>query len=214
MVVSLCNRSSRLCVLGKVNVQPCLYNLKLIVFPFCRPLTISDADCDVDYPNPHDTEFSQFTHLVKLSCILGDILRALCSPRARMMSGKGHGLENISRSLEKMLLDWKASLPEHLTLSDIELARIARKEINPALQTKLNNGAGKLRFVYCAVYLLSKRPFISLGTGYASNVNMPIECQETMRIAVDLFENIEVTSLLCCWSLSSKKRDPRKKNMS
>lgn len=182
--------------------NPVIFFLTKIYF---RPLTISDADCDVEYPDPEETKYSQFIHLVKLSCILGDILRALCSPRARMMSEKGRGLENISRSLEKMLIDWKSSLPENLNLTDDELSRISRKQINPALERKLNNGAGKLRFVYCAIYLLSKRPFISMGTGNASNVKMPSECQETVRISVDLFEVMETTSLLCCWSLSSKK---------
>lgn len=159
----------------------------------------------MESPDTQDTKYSQFTHLVKLSCILGDILRALCSPRARMMSEKGHGLENISRSLEKMLLQWKSDLPQHLSLSDAELVQVAKKEIDPVLEKKLNDGAGKLRFVYCAVYLLSKRPFISMGSGYSSNVKMPIECQEALRIAVDLFETIEVTTLLCSWSLSSKR---------
>ncbi|KAI7888757.1 fungal-specific transcription factor domain-containing protein [Mucor mucedo] len=168
-----------------------------------RPLTISDADCDVESPDAQDTKYSQFTHLVKLSCILGDILRALCSPRARMMSEKGHGLENISRSLEKMLIEWKSCLPPQLSLSDAELDKVSRKEIDPVLQEKLNDGAGKLRFIYCAVYLLSKRPFISMGSGYTSNVKMPVKCQETLRIAVDLFETMEITSLLCSWSLSN-----------
>lgn len=178
----------------------------LISYKNYRPLTISDADCDVDYPNPHDTKYAQFTHLVKLACILGDILRALCSPRARMMSEKGLGLENISRNLEQMLLDWKHALPNHLNLSDAELSLIARKEIDFALETKLNGGAGKLRLAYCAVYLLSKRPFISMGTVNASNVKMPHECQQILKIAVDLFDTIEPSSLLCFWSLSSKCR--------
>lgn len=105
-----------------------------------RPLTISDADCDVEYPDAEDTTYAQFTHLVKLTCILGDILRALCSPRARIMSSKGAGLENISRNLEKMLLEWKRNLPDDLNLTDKELSLISGKQMNPELQTKLNGG--------------------------------------------------------------------------
>lgn len=77
---------------------------------------------------------------MKLSCILGDILRALCSPRARAMSEKGVGLENISRNLEQMLLEWKRSISDDLSLTDDELSRISRKEIDPVLERKLNNG--------------------------------------------------------------------------
>lgn len=158
----------------------------------------------MDYPDPEDTRYSLFIHLVKIACILGDILRALCSPRARIISEKGPGLENVSRNLENMLLEWKRSLPDHLNLTKDELYRISRKEINPALEKKINNGAGKLQFFYCAVYLLSKRPFISMGTGNDSNVKMPIDCQEALRISVDLFDVMETTSLLCFWSLSCK----------
>lgn len=56
------------------------------------------------------------------------------------MSEKGLGLENISRNLEQMLLEWKRSLPPNLTLTDDELSRISRKQIDPALERKLNNG--------------------------------------------------------------------------
>ncbi|GAA5812897.1 hypothetical protein MFLAVUS_006357 [Mucor flavus] len=168
-----------------------------------RPLTISDADCDVEYPDAEDSTYAQFTHLVKLTCILGDILRALCSPRARIMSSKGAALENISRNLEKMLLEWKQNLPDDLNLTDKELSLISGKQMNPELQTKLNGGAGKLRLAYCAVYLLSKRPFISMGTENDSNVKMPNECQETLKTAVELFEVIDPTNLLCFWSIST-----------
>ncbi|KAI8645329.1 fungal-specific transcription factor domain-containing protein [Parasitella parasitica] len=168
-----------------------------------RPLTISDADCDVEYPDSLDKKYSMFIYLVKLSCILGDVLRALCSPRARLMSEKGVGLENISHSLEQMLLDWKTSLPTDLKLTEDELSRISRKEVDPGLDWKLNNGAGKLHLTFCAVYMLIKRPFISLGIGNASNVTMPSECREAIKISVDIFDIIDPSNLLCGWSLSS-----------
>jgi intergrase/recombinase len=78
--------------------------------------------------------------MVKLACILGDVLRALCSPRARLISERGVGLENISKSLEKRIIEWKASLPVDLNLTDDELARIARDDIDTILKKKLNNG--------------------------------------------------------------------------
>lgn len=78
--------------------------------------------------------------MVKLACILGDILRALCSPRARLMSEKGVGLENFSKSLEKRIIDWKSSLPAYLSLTDDELTRISRNDIDAILEKKLNNG--------------------------------------------------------------------------
>lgn len=64
--------------------------------------------------------------------------------------------------------------------------------------------AGKLHLTYCAVYMLIKRPFISLGIGNASNVTMPAECREAIKASVDIFDVIDPSNLLCGWSLSSK----------
>lgn len=50
------------------------------------------------------------------------------------------------------------------------------------------------------------RPFISMGSGNGSTVTMPEECQKAIRVAVELFEAIETTNLLCGWSLSSKSK--------
>ncbi|KAI8330254.1 hypothetical protein EDC96DRAFT_48907 [Choanephora cucurbitarum] len=168
-----------------------------------RPLTISDADCDIDHPDPNDQKYALFFYMVKLSCILGDVLRALCSPRARLMSEKGIGLENISRSLEQMLLEWKRLLPPHLNLSEFELHRISRKDLDIEFKAKLSNGASQLQMAYIAVYLLIKRPFISMGIGNGSTVKMPVECQNAIKIAVDLFDVMRITDLLCNWSLGS-----------
>ena len=57
---------------------------------------------------------------------------------------------------------------------------------------------------YIAVYLLIKRPFISMGIGNGSTVKMPVECQNAIKIAVDLFDVMRITDLLCNWSLGSK----------
>ncbi|KAG1117404.1 hypothetical protein G6F42_013445 [Rhizopus arrhizus] len=194
-----------------------------------RPLTISDADCDVEYPDLQDKKYSMFIYLVRLSCILGDVLRALCSPRARLMSEKGLGLEHISRNLEQMLLEWKISLPADLRFTEEELSRISRKELDSGLDWKLNNGglysifirrdvvgvhhflfkflpAGKLHLTYCAVYMLIKRPFISLGIGNASNVTMPAECRQAIKTSVDIFDVIDPSNLLCGWSLSTESK--------
>ncbi|KAI8368542.1 fungal-specific transcription factor domain-containing protein [Blakeslea trispora] len=168
-----------------------------------RPLTISDADCDIDHPDPNDQQYTLFFYMVKLSCILGDVLRAFCSPRARLMSEKGIVLENISRSLEQMLLGWRRSLPSHLALSKTDLYMISQKDIDAEFRAKLSNGASQLQMAYIAVYLLIKRPLISMGIGSESTVKMPAECQDAIKLAVDLFDVMKITDLLCNWSLGS-----------
>lgn len=112
-----------------------------------RPLTISDADCDIDHPDPNDQQYTLFFYMVKLSCILGDVLRAFCSPRARLMSEKGIVLENISRSLEQMLLGWRRSLPSHLALSKTDLYMISQKDIDAEFRAKLSNGG---KYIICS----------------------------------------------------------------
>ncbi|KAI8981598.1 fungal-specific transcription factor domain-containing protein [Mycotypha africana] len=169
-----------------------------------RPLTISDADCDVDYPDAEGRKYVSFEYLAKLSCILGDALRGLCTPRARLMSEKGVGLENISRKLEQMLLEWKKILPTDLKLTDEELSQISRMgHSDPALKRKLNSGAGKLHLAYYAVYLLSKRPLISLGTGEESTVQMPSECQMAIRHFMGIINVIDLAELISGWSIFS-----------
>jgi hypothetical protein len=105
-----------------------------------RPLTISDADCDVEYPDPEDTKYLYFIEMVKLSCILGDVLRSICSPRARVLSEKGMGLEKWSHNLEQLLLEWREALPADLKLTNDELDRVSRAQLDPALSQKINNG--------------------------------------------------------------------------
>ncbi|KAI9319626.1 fungal-specific transcription factor domain-containing protein [Dichotomocladium elegans] len=60
-----------------------------------RPLAISDADCDVELPSvdSEDDRFSFLVHMTKLSAILGDILRVLCSPRARNLGDRRPGVD-------------------------------------------------------------------------------------------------------------------------
>ena len=64
--------------------------------------------------------------------------------------------------------------------------------------------ASQLQMAYIAVYLLIKRPFISMGIGSGSTVKMPVECQDAIKLSVDLFDVMRITDLLCNWSLGSK----------
>lgn len=64
--------------------------------------------------------------------------------------------------------------------------------------------ASQLQMAYIAVYLLIKRPLISMGIGSESTVKMPAECQDAIKLAVDLFDVMKITDLLCNWSLGSK----------
>jgi hypothetical protein len=86
--------------------------------------------------------------MVKLSCILGDVLRSICSPRSRILAEKGVGLEQVSSNLELLLQEWKYSLPADLKFTDEELSRISRGESDPDLTWKINSGGWKKKNLF------------------------------------------------------------------
>ncbi|KAI8341917.1 fungal-specific transcription factor domain-containing protein [Chlamydoabsidia padenii] len=175
-----------------------------------RPLTVNDADCDLEYPviGEHG-KYTAFVSIIKLSGLLGDVLRAICSPRAQSLGNQGQRLARILEQLDQALSSWKQSLPSSLWLSDIEMQCIHQHQVSPALDAKINNGAGQLRILYIAVQLLSKRPSIFLGPDHtscstSSTVVVPQECLDAVVNVLDIFYAIEFPSLLYVgWSLSS-----------
>lgn len=109
---------------------------------------ISDADCDVeDIEVPDDPSRSHLAflyHMAKLASILGDILRILCSPRARSLAHSQYEMEQVCANLKQALNAWEQRLPPHLKLTPRELDQIARKDVRPELAYKLNTSGGKL----------------------------------------------------------------------
>jgi hypothetical protein len=102
---------------------------------------VNDADCDLEYPEVGDNgKYKAFVSIIKLSGVLGDVLRAVCSPRARTLGDQGLGPDRISNQLQQALIDWKLDLPSNLWLSDIEMERIHRQDIPVELETKINSG--------------------------------------------------------------------------
>lgn len=104
-------------------------------------MTISDADCDIDYPESPD----HFHYFAKLSSIHGESIRTLRSPKIQVLPDKSQRIENICRFIQQKLVEWKNNLPSHLQISDEEFDQISQSDsINPALKEKLENG-GKYR---------------------------------------------------------------------
>ncbi|KAI7859725.1 fungal-specific transcription factor domain-containing protein [Circinella umbellata] len=172
-----------------------------------RPLTISDADCDVELPKALESSNNTNNYLfiryfTTLSAILGDVLRILCSPRARSFSDKRRGMEEIYRSLNKTLEDWDHSLPDQWKFSSAEMERIERKDLNMDLENKLNYGVGQLRLAYYSVLLLLKRPFVA--TGERSEFEVPDECYDAIQSILNIVEAVQIKSMLSfSWSLTS-----------
>lgn len=106
-----------------------------------RPIVISDADCDVELPSVEEDETAAFLIcFVKLSTILGDVLRVLCSPRVRKFCDRRFGLDFVCKNLEETLRSWEERIPDNLKLTQEELESIRLNIIKPDLVQKLNRG--------------------------------------------------------------------------
>ncbi|KAI8365979.1 fungal-specific transcription factor domain-containing protein [Radiomyces spectabilis] len=170
-----------------------------------RPLMISDADCDVEYPaTGEDPTFSVFIPLVKLSAILGDVLRKLYSPRARAMYDKRIKLEAVADSVVQRLKDWKASLPSHLVLTEDELHRLQTSVVSPSLRHKMNHGAGQLTVAGNIVHLMCQCPYVAKADKDLAVDRVPMECIGLLKLNVSILAAMDVESLFSFgWSLSS-----------
>ncbi|CAO3641248.1 unnamed protein product [Mucor fragilis] len=124
-----------------------------------KPLTILDRDFDADMPSPYeitdsstDTNlgapiYRSFIALIKLSEILGRVLKALYAPNAKIANTNA-GLDDptILAVFERRLLNWKNSLEEPL---------------DGTYFSKLDKE--NLQIFYYVVVLLLHRPFNQLS---------------------------------------------------
>jgi hypothetical protein len=136
-----------------------------------RPLGISDADVDTEKPEPNNEKDETFLHFIKLSEIVGEVLRRLYSAKAKGMGYGRKEVENVTELLRGMLLDWRKCLPERLNISDSELTSLRAQFSSHLRPDRAYAEKGTLKNAYgleCIAYndiLLT--PLISvLNTGF------------------------------------------------
>ncbi|RCH79078.1 hypothetical protein CU098_005338, partial [Rhizopus stolonifer] len=130
-----------------------------------RPLAIADSDCDVDLSsadklNPTE-DLTIFLSFVKLSRILGEVLRRLYSPRAKANGYKTSTVEQTVGSLQKMLEDWYVGVPDDYKISESDLHNILEDPSSFQGTIKITQG-GPLTICYYAVVILLHRPFVAM----------------------------------------------------
>ncbi|KAI8885425.1 hypothetical protein K501DRAFT_179812 [Backusella circina FSU 941] len=131
-----------------------------------RPLAIADSDCDVDLPlmagADNKGDYTTFVHFIKLSSILGEVLRRMYSPKMKAAGYKTKSIEQTVIGLQNLLDEWFENVPLDYKITEQDLIDI---RINPELyeQTskKIAQG-GPLTLCYYAVVLLLHRPLIVL----------------------------------------------------
>ncbi|KAI9273667.1 fungal-specific transcription factor domain-containing protein [Sporodiniella umbellata] len=167
-----------------------------------RPLAIADSDCDVelsinDRISPTEN-LLPFLNFVKLSSILGDILRRLYSPISKTASFKIEDVELSIESLKKKLDAWYTDVPEDCKLSEADLWDLSK---NPDLHTntvKVTQG-GPLTVCYYVVLILLHRPFVAIEK---STANIPfiekctIICSSAAKLCIQVAQVIPSKSLV------------------
>ncbi|KAG0163627.1 hypothetical protein DFQ30_011253 [Apophysomyces sp. BC1015] len=142
-----------------------------------RPLAIADSDCDIDLPQStfENEDHTIFVNFVKLSSILGEVLRRIYSPKAKSIGYKSTAMQRTVRNIQRMLTEWFEKLPENCK---------ANPESFATARSKLRDG-GSLTVCYHAVTILLHRPFIVLEND-ASAADIYEEAAQRCRTAAKL----------------------------
>jgi hypothetical protein len=173
----------------------CYINDRWICAVMGRPLAIADSDCDVDLPLIHGPDgkedLTMFVNFVKLSGILGEVLRRIYSPKAKMNGYKTKAMESTVWSLQKMLEEWFHNVPigYKITEDDLKEIKINKNAFSP--ESKKMMQGGPLTVCYHAVVLLLHRPFIVLdneeGDSMPSSMAKATElCTLAAKSAIDV----------------------------
>ncbi|RCH85815.1 Transcriptional activator of fatty acid utilization, partial [Rhizopus stolonifer] len=143
-----------------------------------KPLAISDFDCDVDMlltdESKPDEDLTIFLNFIKLSKILGEVLRYMYSARAKKTGYKTHAIEKIVLNLQKVLDDWYSQVPETHKITEADLKNLATYKDLYGNTVKIRQG-GPLTVCYHFVIILLHRPFVAM-----ENVDTPflVQCVE------------------------------------
>lgn len=126
-----------------------------------RPLGIADTDCDIELPHVNGgtngtKDYSLFINFVKLSGILGEVLRRIYSPKAKAQGYKNISAYHTVQSIYRMLNEWFNQLPDHQRITSEEARTLFTNKI---LTNKIRE-AGPLMLCYHAVVILLYRTFL------------------------------------------------------
>ncbi|CEP08325.1 hypothetical protein [Parasitella parasitica] len=159
-----------------------------------RPLAIADSDCDVDLPLIHGSDgnedLTMFVNFIKLSGILGEVLRRIYSPKAKLNGYKTKAMEQTVWSLQRMLEEWFKNVPSGYKITENDLSDLRHNKDLYAPDSKKIMEGGPLTVCYHAVVLLLHRPFIVLENDQA-DMPSPLSratllCKTAAKLAIDV----------------------------
>ncbi|ORZ24584.1 fungal-specific transcription factor domain-domain-containing protein [Absidia repens] len=160
-----------------------------------RPLAIADSDCDVDLPSAdagdQPGKYALFVNLVKLSGILGEVLRRIYSSKAKSLGYGTHIMEQTVWSLDKMLKEWFDQVPSEYLITPEQLKGM--KGVEHTYKNVFRLG-GPLTVCYYAVIILLFRPFLVFErcTHHSSKLfdDAPKRCMDAAKHSIDVARHI------------------------
>ncbi|KAI9279828.1 hypothetical protein BY458DRAFT_501787 [Sporodiniella umbellata] len=165
----------------------------------CRPLTISDADCDTEYPD--EAEYIEFAHSVRLACILGDSIKILRSPKLQRMPDKNQKSQSTCHIMQQRLDKWRNNLPSQFRFQETELNRILQPGLlDLRLKKKLNDGAGQFHLGYVAICLLLNKHLMTIAMDHSQVID---RSHRLIRESMSIISVMKLQGLLYFWCFTS-----------
>ncbi|CAO0794192.1 unnamed protein product [Mucor circinelloides] len=164
-----------------------------------RPLAIADADCDIELPHVNGgsqgtKDYSLFINFIKLSGILGEVLRRIYSPKARSQGYKNITTYHTVQSIHRMLTDWLEQLPDHQRITPHEAETLFKSKI----KTNKIREAGPLMVCYHVVNILLYRNFMVEKLDVLPDLfdEASKRCTEAAKHAIDIARLLTPTQVV------------------
>ncbi|KAG5716394.1 Acetamidase regulatory protein [Termitomyces sp. T112] len=148
----------------------CLISDRWISLTYGHPSMIDVQDCDVRLPSSGDPNELYIDELVRLSVILGRVLKTIYSP-----SGLAFTTDEMLYSLLGDMEAWKAALPEHLKFRGPETPR------NPGL----------LHLLYSCVCMMFWRVFMRISYTCPAHLKFGLTVEQWSKLVALTGESID-----------------------
>ncbi|KAI9267843.1 fungal-specific transcription factor domain-containing protein [Sporodiniella umbellata] len=167
-----------------------------------KPLAISDFDCDVDMKlaekSNSDPNLDIFVSFIKLTKILGNILRLVHSARAKATEYRGEGIKKIIESLQNSLNVWYAETsPDLKKIEELDLQKSLVSYQDFYEHSKRLAKGGPLIICYHLAHISLYRPFMSLEESDVPFVSHCVKkCIEAAKQVIQLSQCISTDRMI------------------
>ncbi|KAF5386791.1 hypothetical protein D9615_001601 [Tricholomella constricta] len=148
----------------------CVISDRWTSLTYGHPYMIDVQDCDARLPSSGDLSDLYMDELVRLSVILGKVLKTIYSP-----SGLTFTTDEILYALLADIENWKAGLPEHLKFHGIETPR----------------NAGLLHLLYSCVCMMFWRVFMRISYSCPAHLKFGLTVEQWSNLVTLTGESID-----------------------